>query len=68
MRVWFWNTGHRVSSSLSLTDGSRESERDSYGFRSKEWRDKERVNSRFHLFSRQGPTVVWLELFTLNPC
>lgn len=68
MRVWFWNTGHHVSSSLSLTDGSRESERDSNGFRSKEWRDKERVNNRFHLFFRQGPTVVWLELFPLNPC
>lgn len=38
MRVW--NTGHHVSSSLSLTDASRESERDSNGFRSKEWRDK----------------------------
>lgn len=22
MRVWFWNTGHHVSSSLSLTDGA----------------------------------------------
>lgn len=30
--------------------------------------DTKRVNSRFHLFFRQGPTVVWLELFPLNRC
>lgn len=65
MRVWFWNTGHHVSSTLSLTD---ENKRDSNGFRSKEWKDKGRADSRFHLFFRQGPTVVWLELFPLNLC
>lgn len=68
MRVWLWNTGHHVSSILFLTDRSRENKRDGNGFRSKEWRDKGRVNSRFHLFFRQGPTVVWLELFPLNLC
>lgn len=68
MRVWCWNTGHHVSSTLSLTDGSRENDRNRNEFWSKEWRDKGRENSRFHLFFRQGPTVVWLELFALNLC
>lgn len=66
MRVWF-QRGHHVSSTLSLTDGSRENERDSNGLRSKKWKDQGRAN-RFHLFFRQGPTVVWLELFPLNVC
>lgn len=50
---------------LSLM-GNRESERESNGFRSKEWKDKGGANSGFHLFCRQGPTVVWLELFPLK--
>lgn len=45
----------------------RESERDSNEFRSKEWRDKQKGNIGFHLFFRQGPTVVWLELFPFSP-
>lgn len=67
MKVSFWTTGHHVSLILSLTEQGRESERDCNGIRSEEWRDGERVNSGFHLFFRQGPTVVWLELFPLNP-
>lgn len=57
MRVWFLE--YKTSCVIEP-----EAERNNDGFRSKKMeRDIERVNSGFHLFSRQGPTVVWLELF-----
>lgn len=37
-------------------------------FSSKKWKDIQRENSWFHLFFRQDPTVVWLELFPFKPC